>query len=105
VLGSVTSLTLYLLHLGKVIKFNSDLDESFWGAGAAFVVAVIVALIVTQFTPAKPENELQGLVYGLSGSATSGEVIVAGDKVWWRNPVLLGAIALLLAVLLYIPVW
>ena len=104
-LGSVTSLTLYLLHLGKVIKFNSDLDESFWGAGAAFVVAVIVALIVTQFTPAKPENELQGLVYGLSGSATSGEVIVAGDKVWWRNPVLLGAIALLLAVLLYIPVW
>ncbi|MCU7724678.1 sodium:solute symporter family protein [Actinoplanes sp. KI2] len=105
VLGTVTSLTLYLLHLGKVIKFNSDLDESFWGAGAAFVVAVLVAIIVTQFTPAKPEDELRGLVYGLGGSATSGEVIVAGDKVWWRNPILLGAIALVLAVLLYIPVW
>jgi len=104
-LGSVTSLTLYLLHLGKVVTFNSDLDESFWGAGAAFVVAVLVAVIVTQFTPSKPENELQGLVYGLGGSATSGEVIIAGDKVWWRNPVLLGAIALVLAVLLYIPVW
>jgi SSS family solute:Na+ symporter len=105
VLGTMTSLTLYLLHLGKVIKFNSDLDESFWGAGAAFVVAVLVAIIVTQFTPAKPDNELRGLVYGLGGSATSSEVIVAGDKVWWRNPILLGAIALVLAVLLYIPVW
>ena len=68
-------------------------------------MAVVVAVIVTQFTPPKPESELQGLVYGLGGSTTSGEVIIAGDKVWWRNPVLLGVIALVLAVLLYIPVW
>jgi SSS family solute:Na+ symporter len=25
--------------------------------------------------------------------------------VWWRNPVVLGAIAVLLALALYIPVW
>jgi SSS family solute:Na+ symporter len=30
---------------------------------------------------------------------------MAGDKVWWRNPVLLGGIAVGLAFLLYIPVW
>ena len=105
VLGFLASLTLYVLHLTKVLTFNSDLSESFWGAGAAFVVAVIVAVIVTQFTPPKPESELRGLVYGLGGSSTSGEVILAGEKVWWRNPVLLGAIAVVLAVLLYIPVW
>jgi solute:Na+ symporter, SSS family len=104
-LGFLASLALYIGHLTDVIKFNSDLDESFWGAGAAFVVAVIVAVIVTQFTPPKPENELQGLVYGLGGSTTSGEVIMAADKVWWRNPVVLGGIAVALAVLLYIPVW
>ncbi|MEU4688410.1 sodium:solute symporter family protein [Actinoplanes sp. NPDC023714] len=104
-LGTLASLTLYLGHLADVFKFNSDLEESFWGAGAAFVTAVIVAIVVTKFTPSKPENELRGLVYGLAGDSTSAETIVAGDKVWWRNPVLLGGIAVLLAVLLYIPVW
>jgi solute:Na+ symporter, SSS family len=104
-LGTVSALTLYLLYLGDVVKFNSDLEESFWGAGLAFVVAVVTALIVTQFTPAKPENELQGLVYGMGGDATSTETIIAGEKVWWRNPVLLGAIAVVLALVLYIPVW
>ncbi|BBH63745.1 sodium:solute symporter [Actinoplanes sp. OR16] len=105
VLGTLASLTLYLGHLADVFKFNSDLEESFWGAGAAFVTAVIVALVVSKFTPPKPEGDLRGLVYGMGGDATSAETIVAGDKVWWRNPVVLGGIAVLLAVLLYIPVW
>jgi SSS family solute:Na+ symporter len=60
---------------------------------------------VTLGTPARPENELRGLVYGLAGSDASGEVILAADKVWWRNPVLLGGIAVGLAVVLYIPFW
>ncbi|MBG0569079.1 sodium:solute symporter family protein [Actinoplanes aureus] len=104
-LGFLASLTLYILHLTEVVHFNSDLEESFWGAGLAFVTAVVVALIVTPFTPGKRDDELRGLVYGLGGPTTSGEVIIASEKVWWRNPVLLGFIALALAVLLYIPVW
>ncbi|MFC7534663.1 sodium:solute symporter family protein [Actinoplanes sp. GCM10030250] len=104
-LGFLASLTLYIMHLTEVVKFNSDLEQSFWGAGLAFVTAVVVAMLVTPFTPGKRDDELRGLVYGLGGPTTSGEVIVAGDKVWWRNPVLLGAIALVLAVALYIPVW
>ncbi|SNY60525.1 sodium:solute symporter family protein [Paractinoplanes atraurantiacus] len=104
-LGFLASLALYLGHITETIHFNSDLEESFWGAGAAFVTAVVVAILVTLFTPPKPEEELRGLVYGLAGSSTSGEVIISGDKVWWRNPVLLGAIAVVLAFVLYIPVW
>ena len=104
-LGTVSSLTLYLLYLADVVPFNSDLEESFWGAGLAFVTAVVVALVVTMFTPAKPEHELRGLVYGLAGTSTSGEAILVADKVWWRNPILLGAIAVVLAFVLYIPVW
>jgi solute:Na+ symporter, SSS family len=104
-LGTLSSLTLYLLYLGDVVPFNSDLEESFWGAGLAFVTAVVVAVAVTLFTPSKPENELRGLVYGLAGNETSGETILVGDKVWWRNPVLLGGIAVVLAFVLYIPVW
>ena len=103
--GTVGSLILYLLHTTKIYAFNSDLEESFWGAGLAFVVACLVALGVTLMTESKPENELRGLVYGLSGTSATGEVILAADKVWWRNPVLLGGIAVGLAVVLYIPFW
>ncbi|UQU67019.1 sodium:solute symporter family protein [Couchioplanes caeruleus] len=104
-LGTLSSLTLYLLYLADMVKFNSDLEESFWGAGLAFVTAVVVAVIVTLVTHPKPENDLRGLVYGLAGTSTSGDAVLAADKVWWRNPVLLGGIAVVLAFLLYIPVW
>jgi SSS family solute:Na+ symporter len=103
-LGTLSSLTLYLLYLADVVPFNSDLEESFWGAGLAFVTAVVVAVAVTMFTPSKPDNELRGLVYGLA-SNNPAEQILAADKVWWRNPVLLGTIAVVLAFVLYIPVW
>jgi SSS family solute:Na+ symporter len=103
--GTVASLILYILHTTKIYALSSDLEESFWGAGLAFVVACLVAFGVTMMTPSKPENELRGLVYGLAGNTASGEVILAGDKVWWRNPAVLGGIAVFLAVVLYIPFW
>jgi SSS family solute:Na+ symporter len=104
-LGFLASFMLWILYLADVVHFHSDLDETFWGAGTAFVVAVVVAFGVTLFTEAKPEHELRGLVYGLAGGTTSSEVIIARDKVWWRNPVILGGIAVALALVFYIPVW
>ncbi|GID92701.1 sodium:solute symporter family protein [Amorphoplanes digitatis] len=104
-LGTLSSLSLYLLYLGDVVRFDSDLEESFWGAGLAFIVALAVAALVTPLTRPKPDDDLRGLVYGLAGTSTSGETILAADKVWWRNPVLLGVTAVALALLLYIPVW
>ncbi|GIE77590.1 sodium:solute symporter [Actinoplanes philippinensis] len=101
-LGFLAAFALYILHLTEVIKFNSDLEQSFWGAGLAFVTAVVVALLITPFTPGKRDDELQGLVYGMGGM--TGDVLAA-DRVWWRNPVLLGVIAVVLAFALYIPVW
>ncbi|MBO3742363.1 sodium:solute symporter family protein [Actinoplanes flavus] len=98
-LGFLAAFTLYILHLTEVLKFNSDLEQSFWGAGLAFVTAVVVAALITPFTPGKSEDELRGLVYG-----TAGDTLVA-DRVWWRNPVLLGVVAVILAFVLYIPVW
>ncbi|WP_204295610.1 sodium:solute symporter family transporter [Actinoplanes campanulatus] len=98
-LGFLAAFTLYILHLTEVIEFNSDLEQSFWGAGLAFVTAVVVAALITPFTPGKSEDELRGLVYGSAGDT------LVEDRVWWRNPVLLGVIAVILAFVLYIPVW
>ena len=100
--GTFGALMTYLLYKGGVVKFGSDLDESFWGAGIAFVTVVIVAVVVTMFTESKPESELNGLVYGV-GKTDLHAGAVAGDRAWYRSPVLLGAIALVLAAALYLP--
>ncbi|MFJ8684911.1 sodium:solute symporter family protein [Micromonospora wenchangensis] len=102
--GTLAALATYLLYKAGVVHFNSDLEESFWGAGIAFVTVTVVAAVVTPLTRPKRAEELQGLVYGMGGIDLKGDVL-AGDQVWWRSPVLLGAIALVLAVLFYIPVF
>ncbi|MCO1598181.1 sodium:solute symporter family protein [Micromonospora sp. RHAY321] len=103
-LGTLVSLSLYLLYKGGVVHFNSDLEESFWGAGLAFATAVVVAAILTPLTAPKRDEELRGLVYGMGGVDLKGDVL-AGDAVWYRSPVLLGVIAVALAALFYIPVF
>jgi SSS family solute:Na+ symporter len=102
--GTLAALATYLLYLADVLHFNSDLEESFWGAGIAFVTVAIVAAIITPLTRPKPDSELRGLVHGLGGVSVGGDAI-AGDTAWYRSPVLIGGIALALSLLLYIPVW
>jgi SSS family solute:Na+ symporter len=102
--GMLASATIYFLYLAKVLHFGSDLDESFWGAGIGFVVVALVSVLVTFVTAPKPESELDGLVYGVGSTDVSGDALV-GDRVWYRNPLLLGGVAVLLAVVLYIPFW
>jgi len=102
--GTLVALATYLLYLADVIPFNTDLEESFWGAGLAFVTVAVVALIVTPLTRPKPDSELRGLVRGVGDIDLRGDA-VAGDTAWYRSPVLLGSIALALSVLLYIPFW
>jgi SSS family solute:Na+ symporter len=102
--GTLVAVATYLLYKGGVISFNSDLEESFWGAGLAFVTVAVVAAVITPLTRPKRNDELTGLVYGMGGVDLKGDVLT-GDRLWWRSPVLLGAIAVALAVLLYIPVF
>ncbi|MEH1167546.1 sodium:solute symporter family protein [Micromonospora sp. CPCC 205539] len=103
-LGTLASLATYLLYKGGVIGFNSDLEESFWGAGIAFVTVAVVAVVLTPLTSPKRDEELRGLVYGMGGVDIKGDVLT-GDAVWYRSPVLLGVIAVALAALFYIPVF
>jgi SSS family solute:Na+ symporter len=85
-----------------LFTFGSDLDESFWGAGIAFVTVAIVSIVVTLVTTSKTDEELSGLVYGIGRhDLTAGAM--AGDRAWYRSPILLGAGALILAVAFYLP--
>ena len=102
--GTLGALATYLLYKADVVTFRTDLEETFWGSGVAFVVASVLAVGVSMFTQPKPEDELQGLVRGIGATdLNAGELV--GDSTWYRNPLLLGGIALGLSVALYIPFW
>lgn len=102
--GTVVATATYLLYKGGVISFSSDLEESFWGAGLAFATVAVVAAIITPLTRPKTDRELTGLVYGLSDTTLADDSL-AGDTAWYRSPVLLGVVAVILAALFYIPVF
>ena len=99
--GTIAPIISYVLYLSGVFDFGSDLNASFYNAGIAFLVDAVVTVVVTLVTTPKPREELRGLVWGMSGGG-SGDALV-GDDVWYRSPALLGSIALLLAIVFYIP--
>jgi SSS family solute:Na+ symporter len=99
--GTVTAAALFIGYKAGWIGFNSDLDESMWGAGSAFVVDAIVTVLVTLRTAPKPVEELHGLVYGMAN-------IDASERRrhgWWESPAVLGTATLAGATILTIILW
>jgi SSS family solute:Na+ symporter len=102
--GTLGALVTWILYKAEVITFKTDLEETFWGSGVAFVLGVVVAVVVTMVTNPKRDSELEGLVRGVGATDLSAGELV-GDRTWYRNPVLLGTVALAIAIALYIPFW
>ena len=101
VAGTIAALVTYVGYKwAGWFTFGSDLDESFWGAGAAFVVDAVVTVAVTLVTKPKPVEELQGLVWGMANEEDAATARVH-DK-WWESPKLLGFGAIALAAILTI---
>ncbi|MDA0182488.1 sodium:solute symporter family protein [Solirubrobacter phytolaccae] len=99
--GTATAAGLFIGYKAGWIGFGSDLDESMWGAGSAFVVDAIVTVIVTYMTKPKPIEELQGLVYGMANEDEAPKRKLA----WWESPKLLGFGVLAGATALTIVFW
>jgi SSS family solute:Na+ symporter len=99
--GTITAGALFIGYKAGWIGFGSDLDESMWGAGAAFVVDALVTVIVTYMTTPKPVEQLQGLVYGMANIDESDRVAHR----WWESPKLLGFTTLAGATILTIVFW
>jgi len=100
--GTAGAFATYILYKAGVLDFGTDLNASFWGAGIAFVLDILVSAVVTVATTPKPESELRGLVYGLSDASISDDTL-KGDTAWYRSPVLLGTGAVVLAAAFYLP--
>jgi SSS family solute:Na+ symporter len=102
--GTLGALATYILYKMDILTFKTDLEETFWGSGVAFAVSAVLAVGVSMATSPKTEDDLQGLVRGVGATDLSAGELV-GDSTWYRNPILLGGIALTLSALLYIPFW
>ena len=85
-----------------IFHFGSPLSASFWQAIWAFVAGVVVLVLVSLVTKPKPEEELRGLVWGLTRKEEREVNADPRDKLWWRSPALLGGVALALLVVLNI---
>ena len=75
---------------------------SFLGAGAAFVLDLLVSVLVTWRTRPKPEAELAGLVYSLTPAQDRRHAATGEDAGWYRSPVVLAGAVLVVIVLLNI---
>jgi SSS family solute:Na+ symporter len=100
--GTLAAIAVHFLHSRGPLELGSPLSADFWGAVAAFVVDAVVTVAVSLATPPKPEHELRGLVWGLTETEDVSAKRDPAERVWWRRPVVLGAIALTITALLYL---
>ncbi|WIB13152.1 sodium:solute symporter family protein [Curtobacterium sp. MCPF17_052] len=102
VLGIITPTITWIAYLVDPDLFSTATAETMYGAIISFVTVIIVAVAVSMFTKPKPVSELGGLVYGI-GKIDMSAGAVATDTAWYRSPALLGTVALVLCVVLYLP--
>ncbi|RZU32777.1 sodium:solute symporter family protein [Blastococcus saxobsidens] len=96
--GTLAAMVVFVMSETGVIELPGQ-GTAFVAAGAAFVVDIVVSVAVTSVTAPKPASELAGLVY----SETPREVRTDPEAhllPWYRSPVPLAGIALVLVIAL-----
>jgi SSS family solute:Na+ symporter len=74
--------------------YPSELSQTFWTAIWAFSVCFVVSIVVSLVTKPRPDEELKGLVYSLTPKPEDSE------HVWYKRPVTLALVVLVMTVLL-----
>jgi solute:Na+ symporter, SSS family len=90
------------LYSWGTIDLGSELAASFWGAIIAFTADAAVTVGVSLVTQPKPDEELRGLVWGLTRKEEKPEEHDPADDAWYRSVWLLGGGAIALVVILNI---
>lgn len=107
VAGMGSSVTLFLAVKFKWIPATaltlsgvaSDMAANFWRAWWAWLICFAVTIVVSLFTKRKPDEELQGLVMGLTPKPDEAAVP------WTRRPVFWAVLSLIILVLLDLYFW
>jgi SSS family solute:Na+ symporter len=79
------------------VHFHGQQAPNFYGAIVAFLADAVVTVAVTFVTKRKTDEELRGLVWGLTRTDSRPEEVEPGDRGWYRQPAVLGGGALILA--------
>ncbi len=74
--------------------YPSELSQTFWTAICAFLTCFLVTVVISLFTRPRKAEELRGLVYSLTDKPKDSE------HVWYKRPVTLAVVVLLLTLLL-----
>ncbi|GHO74339.1 sodium:solute symporter [Ktedonobacter sp. SOSP1-85] len=96
VVGTATSISLWLMEQYHMISMGSSQGSSMWRALIAWSVCFVVTIVVSLVTKPKPASELKGLVYSMTPKR---EVV---ETVWYKKPLVLAGIALAIFALLNI---
>jgi SSS family solute:Na+ symporter len=96
--GFLGAFVTHELYSWGTLDLGSALAASFWGAIVAFVADAVVTVGVSLVTQPKPDDELRGLVWGLTKKEEEPVEHDPADDAWYRSVWLLagGAIALIL---------
>jgi solute:Na+ symporter, SSS family len=108
VAGTLSAILVFILANSGAVTWFGDPDSqgpSFVGAGAAFVVDILVSVFVSLATRPKPDEELRGLVWSLTTRESRKHSTEGADSGWYRKPGVLAAGALVLTVVLNIIFW
>jgi SSS family solute:Na+ symporter len=82
--------------IANLHEYYSGTSQAFNIAGIAFIVCFIVTAVISLFTERRPEEELRGLVYSLTPRQTD------PAKRWYRNPLWLGILVLIITTIINI---
>jgi SSS family solute:Na+ symporter len=98
--GIATAVLVERLVSWDVISLSGQ-GGAFVGAGAAFVVDILVSVVVSMRTVPKPDDELRGLVWSLTPKAERMGELGEDDHGWYRKPRVLGGGVIALTLVLY----
>ncbi|WP_019818755.1 sodium:solute symporter family protein [Saccharomonospora saliphila] len=96
--GTLAAVGVFLLAETGVWDLPGQ-GASFVGAGAAFVVDIVVSVAVTYATRPKPATQLVGLVYSLTPKEDLRHSTRGEDAGWYRSPGILAGIVLAVTIL------
>jgi SSS family solute:Na+ symporter len=102
-----SSITMYLgvkfhwisARLITLSGVSSDMAVNFWRAWWAWLICALATILISLFTRKKPEEELVGLVKGLTPKLAEGGIR------WYRRPVFYAVLSLIVLILLNIYFW